>query len=132
MPGRISTFFLLLVITQGLHSIEEYYGRLWEVLAPARFLCSLVSSNLETGFLVINWGLFVVGLGCWFLSTRRISISVGGLFWFWVLIEAINGIGHPVWAIYAKAYVPGLITAPLLLFLSIYLAWQLWALHARL
>ncbi|MBK5271680.1 MAG: HXXEE domain-containing protein [Bacteroidia bacterium] len=125
MNSRITITFLLLVITQGLHSIEEYIGRLWEVFAPARFLTGLVSKNPEKGFLVINIGLFIFGLMCWLFIKRNNNTIAKSLILFWVIIELINGIGHPSWAIYDRAYVPGVATAPILLILAIYLAWQL-------
>lgn len=122
MNKKIKITFLLLILIQGLHSIEEYFGRLWEVFAPARFLSSMVSNNHETGFLIINIGLFVFGLLCWFAAVRSYSFAQG-LIWFWIVIETINGIGHPVWALYERDYVPGVATAPILLILALYLAW---------
>jgi len=62
MNKKFTAAFLLLVILQGLHSVEEYIGKLWEVFAPAKFLSGLVSSDLEIGFLIINIGLFIFGL----------------------------------------------------------------------
>jgi Protein of unknown function with HXXEE motif len=121
MESRIKIAFLLLVITQGLHSVEEYFGKLWEVLPPARFLSGLVSENLERGFLIINTGLFIFGLWCWLFPVRKNYFFAPILIWFWIAIEMINGIGHPVWALYERTYVPGLVTAPLLLIISSYL-----------
>lgn len=125
MDNRIRITFLLLVLIQGLHSVEEYFGKLWEVFPPARFLSSLVSENHETGFLIINIGLFIFGLWCWLFPIRRNYLFAPGVIWFWIVIEMINGIGHPVWALYERAYVPGLATAPILLILAIYLSRQL-------
>ena len=48
------TLFLGLAITQAAHSIEEFYFRLFDVLAPARYLSGLVSDNLALGFAAIN------------------------------------------------------------------------------
>jgi len=62
MNNKISSIFLVLVLVQGIHSIEEYVGKLWESFPPARVLCSMLSDNLVTGFLIINIGLFVFGL----------------------------------------------------------------------
>jgi hypothetical protein len=42
--------------------------------------------------------------------------------WFWVAIELINGVGHPLWSIVEMRYTPGLLTAPVLLVLAIGLA----------
>jgi len=122
MNRRINIAFLMLVVVQAFHSLEEYFGRLWEVLPPARFLSSLVSKDLETGFVIINIGLFIFGLWCWLFPIRRNYSYTSSIIWFWIVIELINGIGHPAWALYERAYVPGLITAPFLLILAIYLS----------
>jgi hypothetical protein len=124
MNSKVRTAFLILVLIQGLHSVEEWYGKLWEVFPPARLLSSLVSENLETGFLLINIGLFIFGLWCWLFPIRRNYLYAPGLIWFWIVIEIINGIGHPLWALYERGYVPGLLTAPILLILVIYLSRQ--------
>lgn len=123
MNNRIRITFLILVLIQGLHSVEEYFGRLWEVLPTARLLCSLVSRNHETGFLIINILLFIFGLLCWLTTVKKnYYLFSRGLIWFWIILETINGIGHPVWALYEKAYVPGLTTAPILLIIALYLS----------
>ena len=119
------------MLSQGLHSVEEYYTQLWTVLAPARFLSGLVSENLKTGFLIINAGIFLVATFCWIITTGKNKISNQALIWFWVFIEGLNGIGHLLLALNAGAYFPGLITAPLLLILSIYVGRQL-LIHNRL
>jgi hypothetical protein len=50
MNRQLRLTFLLTALTQGLHSIEEFFGKLWEVYPPATFLSGLVSSNLKTGY----------------------------------------------------------------------------------
>lgn len=130
MLNRIKITFLTLVLAQGLHSVEEYAGRLWEVYPPAIFLCSLVSKNPETGFLIINIGLFIFGLCCCLLSIGRNHLYAQGLIWFWVVMEIINAIGHTAWALSERHYVPGVATAPILFILSLYLSRQLY-IYAR-
>ena len=125
MNNRVSITFLILVLVQGAHSIEEYFGQLWEVFPPAKFVSSLLSENLEKGFLIVNLGLFIFGLWCWFFPVRRNYSFALILIWFWIVIEMINGVGHPLWALYNRAYVPGVATAPVLLILAIYLSQQL-------
>ena len=117
---KLSATFFLLVIFQGLHSIEEYIGKLWDVFPPARFLTSLISNNLEIGFLIINITLFIFGIWCWLFPVRKGYASAAGFIWLWVIIEMINGIGHPLWALFEGRYEPGVITALPLLVLSIY------------
>lgn len=122
---KIKTAFLLLVVLQGVHSAEEYMGRLWAIFPPARFLTGLVSNNHESGFLIINIGLFVFGLWCWLFPVLKEYSYTRGLIFFWIIIELINGIGHPLWSLYQKAYTPGTITAPILLIVAVYLLLKL-------
>ena len=121
MNRRIRITFLLIALIQGLHSIEEYFGKLWEVYPPATFLSGLVSTNLKTGFIVINIGLFIILMLTW-LTTFSKNYSTKGILWLWIILELINGVGHSVWAIIERSYVPGLATAPILFVLALYLA----------
>ena len=118
---RITTAFLILVILQAFHSLEEYLGKLWDVFPPARFLTGIIANNRETGFLIINIGLFLFGLWCWLFPVRKGYASAARFIWFWIIIEIINGIGHPLWTLTQMEYEPGLITAPFLLVISIFL-----------
>ena len=131
MNNRNKIIFLILILVQGLHSVEEYIGRLWEIFPPAKFLTSLISENLEIGFLIINIGFFIFGIWCWFFPVLRNYNYARGLIWFWIVIEIINGIGHSFWALYERAYVPGVATAPILLILSIYLLRHLLFINSR-
>lgn len=121
MGQKIKWFFLMLVIIQGLHSMEEYIGKLWESFPPARFICRLVSENLEIGFLVINVGLFVFGSLCWLFPIRGNYFCSGLIIWCWIIIELANGIGHPIWSFDQKTYTPGILTAPILFIIAIYM-----------
>jgi hypothetical protein len=64
--GRI--VFLLLILSQGAHSIEEYITKLYGVFAPARFVRGPVSDDLALGFAVANVALVTFGLWCWACS----------------------------------------------------------------
>jgi hypothetical protein len=111
MRGR----FGLLVAAQTAHSIEEYVGRLWESFPPARALAGLVSTDRELGFLAINVGLVAFGVWGWAVPMRRGYASARTIAWFWVVLEAVNGLVHPLWSLSAGGYTPGAATAPLLL-----------------
>ena len=127
---RFQLSFLALVAIQAAHSVEEYVGRLYDVFPPARFVSGLISSDLEWGFVIINVALVTFGLWCFIGPVRGQWPSAIPLVWFWVVIELINGIGHPIWTITESRYTPGVATAPFLLLLALYLAWQLCAGHA--
>ncbi len=119
---RFQMAFGMLVLAQAAHSVEEYLGRLWESFPPARFLSSLISQDLERGFLVINVSLVAFGLWCWLWPVRRRWPSAVNLAWAWVTVEVINGIGHSLWTLRQGGYTPGVATAPVLLVLAVYLA----------
>jgi hypothetical protein len=117
--------FLLLICAQALHSLEEYYFSLWEVLAPARFLSGLVSTDLSFGFAVVNVTIVAFGLWTYVWPVRRNLSYAVPLAWFWTILEAANGIGHIMFALASRSYFPGVYTAPLLLVFSGFLAMQL-------
>ena len=119
------TAFLLLIISQALHSIEECYYSLWEVFAPARIISGLISDNLATGFTIANTSIVVFGFWCYFGPIRRSWASATIFVWFWVLLELGNSISHSYFAMARAAYFPGLYTAPPLFLFSCYLAYLL-------
>ena len=123
--SRIKVAFSALIFTQLAHSIEEYVGRLWESFPPARFLTGMISSDRELGFVVINSALVAFGLWCLLFPVRKEWPSAAGFIWFWIVLETINGVGHPAWTLRQGGYTPGVLTAPLLLVISLYLAFQL-------
>ena len=123
--SRFQVTFGALILVQVAHSIEEYFGHLWESFPPARFLAGLVSSNLERSFVLLTVLLLAFGLWCWLWPVRRGWPVAVSLAWFWVAIEIVNGIVHPLWSLREGAYTPGLATAPILLLLAVLLARQL-------
>jgi hypothetical protein len=125
MTRRVSTAFLALSVVQAGHSIEEYSTRLYDVLAPARYVSGLISADRRVGFLIFNVSLVAFGLWCYFGPVRQGTPSAVGLAWFWVVLEALNSLAHAIWAVWAGGYRPGLVTAPLLLIVALVLAWQL-------
>ena len=122
---RFKYTFLALVVVQATHSIEEYFGRLYEVFLPARFVSGLISDNLERGFIIFNVALVGFGLWCFVWPVRREWPSAMGFAWIWVAIEMVNSIGHPLWSPIALGYTPSVATAPVLLVLALYLAYEL-------
>ena len=123
--SRTAQTFGLLVVVQAAHSAEECWNRLWESFPPARFVAGLVSTDLARGFLLGNIVLVAFAAWCFFWPVRRQWTIAVPLLWFWVAIETINGVVHPLWSLREGGYTPGVATAPLLFFLAIYLAIQL-------
>jgi hypothetical protein len=125
MDSRSRLAFLILILAQAAHSVEEYVAELYIVFAPARFVSSLFSDDLATGFLIANAALVGFGLWCYFARVRPAHRSARLWAWPWVIVEGINGIGHHVFALERGGYFPGVLTAPLLLATSLYLAIRL-------
>jgi hypothetical protein len=124
MP-RLKMAFSALILVQIAHSAEEYVGRLWESFPPASFLTGLISPDRRVGFIVINTALVAFGLWCLFFPVRKEWPTASGFIWFWIVLETINGVGHPAWTLRQGAYTPGVFTAPILLVVALYLAFQL-------
>ncbi|MCI0459003.1 MAG: HXXEE domain-containing protein [Gemmataceae bacterium] len=122
---RLQAAFGALVLAQSVHSAEEYVGRLWESFPPARMVSGLVSDDPARGFLLANLALVTAGLWCWLWPVRRHWRAAVPLAWVWVIIEVVNGIGHPLWSLQQRAYTPGVGTSPLLFIGAVYLGLQL-------
>ncbi len=121
----LGPIFLLLILAQAVHSHEEYVFRLYDVLAPARYVSTLFGLPPPLGFLLSNTLLVLFGLWCWRARVRPGRRGARGLAWFWALLEIANGLAHVALAVVAGGYFPGLFTAPLLLALGSWLVLRL-------
>jgi hypothetical protein len=94
-------------ILQTLHFLEEYFTRFYE-----RFPSLFGLTPWPTSFFVpfnLLW------LGIWANAAMRIdspSRTVWFPLWFLAITMMLNGVSHPVLAVAAKGYFPGLVTAP--------------------
>jgi hypothetical protein len=131
MDTRSQFAFLALILAQAAHSFEEYIFRLYDVFAPARFVSSLLSDDLAKGFVIVNAALVLFGSWCYTARVRAGHRSAHWWVWLWLLIEFGNGIGHPVVALIRGEYFPGVVTAPVLLALSAYLAVRMLRMQRR-
>jgi hypothetical protein len=127
MDRRGRAAFLALIAAQAAHSVEEYFFRLFDVFAPARFVSSLFSSDSSQGFAIANASLVLFGVWCYAARVRRGLPSARAWMWFWALLELGNAAGHGLLALGRRGYFPGLATAPLLLGTSVYLITRLTA-----
>jgi hypothetical protein len=131
MDQQSRAAFLALIVAQTAHSIEEYAFRLYDVLAPARFISGLFSSDRQRGFAIANAALVLFGVWCYLARVHRRHPSARALAWFWALLELGNGIGHGLFALASGGYFPGVATAPFLLAISVYLILRLSAAPPR-
>jgi uncharacterized protein with HXXEE motif len=125
MSPRSKVFFLLLVIAQAAHSVEEYVTRLFEVFPPARFVSGLVSDDLALGFAVINAAFIVIGAWCYVGPVRAGRAAGQVAAGAWIAIELANGVGHLAIAAASGAYFSGSFTAVLLVVTAVCLAFSL-------
>lgn len=122
MHRSVRNIFLALILAQAAHSVEEYAFRLYDVLAPARYVSGLFGVDRQAGFVVVNMALVLFGLWCWQARVRPGRLSARAFAWFWSLPEIANGCAHVALAVMAGGYFPGLATAPLLIGLGGWLA----------
>ena len=125
IPASGKRAFLVLIVAQAAHSIEEYVFRLFDNFAPARFVSGLLTDNLAFGFAIANTLIVLFGIWCYSARVRTNHASARAFAWFWVGLEFANGVGHTVIALSRGGYFPGLATAPLLIAIAIYLALRL-------
>ncbi len=125
MDSRSRTAFLLLIVTQAAHSLEEHVFRHYDVFMPARVVSGLVSNNLALGFAVFNIALVAFGVWCYVARVKPAHRSASQWVWPWVILEIGNGVVHPAVALSRGEYFPGVVTAPVLLVLALYLASRL-------
>jgi len=125
MSPRSKLFFLLLVIAQAAHSVEEYVTRLFEIFAPARFVSGLVSEDLALGFAIVNAAFVGIGAWCYGGPVRTGGAAGQMAAAAWIAIELANGIGHLGIAAVSGAYFSGSLTAVLLVVAAASLAFSL-------
>ena len=121
MSRAARTLFLLLIAVQALHSAEEYHFRLFDRLAPARYIAEAIGLERPLGFAIANILLVGFGFWCWIARVGPNRPSARAFAWFWALLECANGIAHIALAVAARGYFPGLATAPLLLGMGVWL-----------
>jgi deazaflavin-dependent oxidoreductase (nitroreductase family) len=122
LSRRAQLVFLLLVVVQAAHSLEEYAAGLYQVFAPARWISGLVSTDLAVGFAWLNGAIVLFGLGCYWGPIRGGGSLARPIAWGWVAVEAVNGVLHPSIALATGAYFPGALTAPFLFVGALWLA----------
>jgi hypothetical protein len=122
---RSRSLFIVLILAQAGHALEEYAFRLYDVFAPARAVSSRVVEDPAAGFIIVNSCLLIFGLWCYLARVRRGHPSAKGWVWFWIVLELGNGVGHLVLALSRGGYFPGMITAPLLIVVSVMLGRRL-------
>jgi len=125
MDSRARVAFLLLILSQAAHSVEEYAFRLFDVFPPAHFVSTMLSSNPARGFAIANVGIVLSGVFCYVSLVKPGHPAERAVAWFWLLLELGNGVGHTIMAMSRAGYFPGVATAPALVGISLYLGGRL-------
>ena len=118
---RVISLFLLCIALQFLHFVEEYVTRFNERFPQLLGLAAwsnefFVSFNL---IWITVWTLSAIGLRANF---RPAFFAV----WFLIISMVLNGVAHPVLAIAAGGYFPGLWTSPFLGVMGLMLGLDFW------
>ncbi|MDQ3748974.1 MAG: HXXEE domain-containing protein [Acidobacteriota bacterium] len=113
MNHRIKTAFLLMILLQAIHSVEEYIFKLYEVFPPMQLIYRNTPELAQAAFITFNLLLFLFGLICFFYWVQPARKRARVVVWIWIVIQMATVAAHLVWAIVIGGYNPGLATAPL-------------------
>ena len=100
--------FALLVVLQACHFVEEYATGFHERFPPVLGL-----APWPAGFFVAFNLLWLAVWGGALLAMRAGYRAAFFPAWFLALAGMANGVAHPLLAVQARAYFPGLVTSPL-------------------
>ena|SRR5260370_6140887 len=125
MNSNIRATFLLLVILQAIHSVEEFIFRLYERFPPMRFLYQNAPHLAKPAFAISNALLVLIGVVCLYYWVQPARRGARLVVWIWIIIESLNVIAHLVWAALIGGYNPGLVTAVLFVPVLIYLCYSM-------
>ena len=126
MNNRIQVAFLLLIVLQTLHSIEEFIFRFYEVFPPMVSVYRNATHLARPAFILANLILVLVGFACLFRWVWPAKRGAETVVWVWIGVESFNVIAHCVWAVLIRGYNPGLVTGLGFVPVVVYLIYLLW------
>jgi hypothetical protein len=116
--------FASLVAIQAVHSFEETWFGLYDRLPYIAWIDQLIAGGAMVSFIAANTAFVVFGCWCYVARVRYKAAGANFFVMLWIIVEVLNGILHPAWSLIAGGYVPGTITAPLLLLCALLLRWR--------
>lgn len=105
---RFAIVIGLTILAQGVHFLEEYRSQFFARF-PETFGLQPMSESAFVWFNVVWLAIWIIAL---FAVRAGLVIAVWPL-WFLALATVLNLFAHPILALRAGGYFPGLITAPL-------------------
>lgn len=124
------TLFAALVACQAAHSIEETTFGLYNLLPYIYWADNVVAGGALGLFIIGNTAFVAFGVWCYLARVRPGAPGAAFFVWLWALIEIFNGVLHPSWSLLVGSYIPGTVTAPVLLALALALLWR-WNVEER-
>ena len=122
--------FAFLIASQAMHSLEETWFGLYDRLPYINWIDTFVDGGAFVFFVLGNTAFVLFGCWCYVARVKRKAPGTGFFVMLWVTIEVLNGILHPTWSLIADAYIPGTVTAPVLLLIALLLFWH-WTIEER-
>ncbi len=123
---RVAVVGAITIAVQAGHFVEELATGFYEAF-PAVLG---VTPWTRTAFVMFN----VTWLAIWVISLPGVMRAFRPAYfpiWFLALAMAVNGIGHPALALREGGYFPGLLTAPVVGVLGVWLSVLLWRVTTR-
>jgi hypothetical protein len=123
MKNNIGPMFLLLVILQALHSVEEFTFGFYEKFPPMVFLYRNAPYLAKPAFVISNMLLVSIGLIAFYRWVQPVRRGAAVVVWIGIAIESLNVTAHLIWAALIGGYNPGLATGLLFVPVLIYLCY---------
>src|SRR2546423_15685569 len=109
MNRKIQSAFLLLVIVQAIHSVEEFIFRFYERFPPMTFIYQNAPQLARPAFAISNALLILIGLICFYYWVQPARKGATAVVRIWIIIESLNVVAHIVWAALIGGDNPGLV-----------------------
>jgi hypothetical protein len=123
MKTKIGPMFLLLVILQAIHSVEEFIFGLYEKFPPMVFLYRNAPYLAKPAFVISNVLLVLIGLVAFYSWVQPARKEATVVVWIGIIVECLNVVAHLVWAALIGGYNPGLVTGLLFVPVLVYLSY---------
>lgn len=113
MRLSLASTFLIMIVVQAVHAIEEFLFHFWDVFPPMRAVYGGTPGPGERVFIAFH--ALLIGIGLW--SYRR-WVRAGGasartVVRWGIIVQSFTVLLHAAWFLTELRYQPGLATTPL-------------------
>ncbi len=113
MRLSLASTFLVMIVVQAVHAIEEFLFDFWNVFPPMRAVYGGVPRLGERVFIAFHALLIGIGLWSYRRWVRGGGASARTVMRWGILVQSFTVLLHAAWFLAGLRYQPGLATTPL-------------------